>query len=261
MSTYLTGWICPFIVMLAVLHPSLLSAEKSPVKVDMVGEKAEATYVKGGVFQIQNDLPTGPSLRKGNMLFQGNRFATEKASRIELKLPDDSYLRFNEKTVFLLSSLGFDEKKGRSVSVRMMLGKTWANVSKLVAKGGRFEIETKTAVAGVRGTVYRVNVQEDDTVIVKVYWGEIHLKSKPSDTDAGTQPAPRVMKPTRVLGPQPIAGPKPVSMEEWTYIVKAMQQIVVRPDGTATKPFRFSPEEDLNDWVRWNKERDEKMGR
>jgi len=50
-------------------------------------------------------------------------------------------------------------------------------------------------------------------------------------------------------------------MEEWTYIVKAMQQIVVNPDGSTTKPFRFSPEADLNDWVRWNRERDKQMGR
>jgi len=261
MNAYLTRWIYPFVLMLAVLQPGFLRAERAPVKVSMAGEKAEATYVKGKVFQIQNDVPTGTALSKGDTLLQGNRFGTQEASRIELKLPDDSYLRFDEKTAFLLSSLGFDKEKKRSVNVRMILGKTWANVSKLVAKGGRFEIQTKTAVAGVRGTVYRVNVQEDDTVVVKVYWGEIHLKSKPADTGAAALSAPRLTKPSRALGPQPIAGPKPVSMEEWTYIVRAMQQIVVRPDGTPTKPFRFSPAEDLNDWVRWNKERDEQMTR
>lgn len=246
--------------MLTVLSPGALLAGKRPVTVDMAGDKAEATYVNGDVFQIQNDLPTGPSLTKGNVLFQGNRFATEKAARIELKLPDDSFLRFDERTVFELSSVGFDkQKEERSINIRMILGKTWANVSKLVGKGGRFEIATKTAVAGVRGTVYRVNVQEDDTVIVKVYWGEILLKSK--SASAAAQPIPKLAKPSKVLGPQPIAGPKPVSMAEWSYIVRSMQQIIVRPDGTTTKPFRFSPAEDSNDWVRWNKERDEKMGR
>jgi hypothetical protein len=47
-------------------------------------------------------------------------------------------------------------------------------------------------------------------------------------------------------------------MEEWTYIVRAMQQIVVRPDGTAEKPVVFSVEADSNKWVRWNQERDAK---
>jgi len=47
-------------------------------------------------------------------------------------------------------------------------------------------------------------------------------------------------------------------MEEWTYIVKSMQQIIILPDGTATKPMPFLAGEDLNDWVRWNQERDQK---
>ena len=55
-----------------------------------------------------------------------------------------------------------------------------------------------------------------------------------------------------------IAGPHPVSMEEWTYIVKSMQQIFIRPDGTPAKPMPFLAIEDINDWVRWNQERDKK---
>jgi hypothetical protein len=44
-------------------------------------------------------------------------------------------------------------------------------------------------------------------------------------------------------------------MEEWTYIVRSLQQINIRPDGSATKPFRFDIAADLNDWVKWNQER------
>jgi len=45
-------------------------------------------------------------------------------------------------------------------------------------------------------------------------------------------------------------------MEEWTYIVGAMQQINIQPDGTPSEPFRFSPEADIDEWVRWNMDRD-----
>lgn len=44
--------------------------------------------------------------------------------------------------------------------------------------------------------------------------------------------------------------------EEWTYIVSAMQQINIQPDGTPSEPFRFSAEADLDEWVRWNRDRD-----
>lgn len=247
------------VVIALVWMPDRVIAGKKPVSVDIGGEKAETTFIKGNAFQVKNDLPPGSPLVKGDFLHQGERFSTERASRIELKLPDDSFLRFGAQTTFELVSLGRDEQdKERLIQVKMILGKTWANVSKLVGRKRRFEISTKTAVCGVRGTVYRVNVEKDDTVIVKVYWGEILVNSKSKPAPA--QQTGKSLRPSRVLGPQPIAGPRPVSMKEWTAIVKSMQQITIRPDGTMTEPFRFSPAEDSNDWVRWNKERDAQLG-
>ena len=109
-----------------------------------------------------------------------------------------------------------------------------------------------TAIAGVHGTVYQSTVNSDKSAEVKVYDGEVAVSGVQPPTKA---PAPG--KPQEVKGPHEIAGPKEVSMEEWTYILKALQQINIRPDGSATKPFRFSIEEDLNDWVRWNQQLDE----
>ena len=46
-------------------------------------------------------------------------------------------------------------------------------------------------------------------------------------------------------------------MEEWTYIVGALQQINIQADGSATKPFRFDIAKDLDEWVRWNQSRNQ----
>jgi hypothetical protein len=35
-----------------------------------------------------------------------------------------------------------------------------------------------------------------------------------------------------------------------------MQQVVVQPDGTVSKPFGFDSKVDADDWVRWNQMRD-----
>ena len=243
---------------LLIWIPCCVFGEKPPVSVTITGEKAEATYLKGSAFQVEKGMPSNIALKKGDFLEQGKRFYTDKASKLELKLPDNSYIRFDEQTTFELTSVGYNgQQQQRTIHVNMVLGNTWANVSKLFGQHRSFQIATKTAVMGVRGTVYRVNVQKDDTVIVKVYWGEILINSKPL---AGMpQPSGKLTKPSKVSGPEPIEGPKPVSMEDWTYIVKSMQQMIIRPDGTTTKPFRFSPEEDLDDWVRWNQQRDAQL--
>jgi hypothetical protein len=48
-------------------------------------------------------------------------------------------------------------------------------------------------------------------------------------------------------------------MEEWHVIVKSFQQITISPQGVASEPQDFSPEKDMDDWVRWNQERDQQI--
>jgi hypothetical protein len=49
-------------------------------------------------------------------------------------------------------------------------------------------------------------------------------------------------------------------MEQWVYVVKSMQQIRITSDGQAQEPKDFSEDEDRDDWVKWNKKRDERYG-
>jgi hypothetical protein len=183
----------------------------------------------------------------------GNIVRTGKGGRLELELPDGSFLRFDEDTSFTVLASGYEKKgKRRDVRIRMILGKAWARVSRLLMGRGRFAIETPTAVAGVRGTVYRLNLNRDRSAVVKVYDGEVEVRRKEKQEAQTRGPAP-------LKQPKPVAGPHPVSMEQWVYIVGALQQINIRPDGTATKPFRFDIQADLTEWVRWNRMRDEKV--
>jgi hypothetical protein len=48
-------------------------------------------------------------------------------------------------------------------------------------------------------------------------------------------------------------------MEEWTIIVRAMQQIGIFLRGVASQPRNFDSKADPDDWVIWNVERDKKL--
>ncbi|MDY6825351.1 MAG: FecR domain-containing protein [Thermodesulfobacteriota bacterium] len=240
-------------LVLAVIPPA---AGAAPVPVEISGSTAEITLLAGTAVVVDSEMTSQRALSQGDFLKQGEGVKVGDRSRIELRLPDGSYVRFDEGTVFELKAMAIDrKKKERNIDVNVVFGKIWAKVSKFMGRKGRFEVSTKTSTAGVRGTKYRMNVNEDNSAVVKVYEGAVAVSGKEEAAEAGG-PSAGMTQPHAVSGPQPVAGPHPVSMEKWVYVVKAMQQIVIKPDGTPTKPFRFSYKADRNDWVKWNETRD-----
>jgi len=241
------------LIMLILLFVASTGLADEPEIVEVEGKEAEVTLIEGNAKLFRKKDQFMKPLIKGDLLHHGDRVTTGDRTRIELAMPDGSFLRFDEKTTLELISANYDqETKQRDVEVYLALGKTWAKVAELVGGQGRFQVSTENAIGGVRGTVYRMNVNPDKSVVVKVYWGEIHVSSPTKRVDKPE----RVSKPRKVEGPRPVAGPRPVTMQEWTYIVRAMHQIAILPDGTVSKPFRFDPAVDANDWVRWNQTRD-----
>jgi len=244
-----------------MLKPCLSQAQSKAVTVETAGGRTLITMLAGQAFLVNEDLTRIRSLARGDYLEGNDRVQTEKKSRIELKLPDASYIRFDEMTIFVLKSAVFDQAQNRrDVDVTMIIGKIWAKVARFLNREDRFAVSAHTAVAGVRGTTYRMNVDPDNSAMVKVYDGEVEVRGRKPETAAAQPPRPgepsAIQGPRPIPGPHPIPGPRPVTMAEWTYIVGAMQQINIQPDGTPSEPFSFSAEADLDDWVRWNMDRD-----
>jgi len=237
-----------------VLWAGMAMAAQSGVTVAVGDDAAKVNYLKGNASVSRGDIPP-QRISVGDRLAGGDRVITGKGARIELRLPDGSFLRFDERTTFEVVSAALDQKaQQRDVSVNVILGRTWAKVARFFGRKSRFQLNTPTAVAGVRGTTYRMNVNEDSSAVVKVYEGEIEVRPRKEETSQAPAAAPILSKPT------PVQGPRPVTMEEWVYLVGALQQININADGTAAKPFRFDIAEDLNEWVQWNKLRDQEAG-
>ena len=215
--------------------------------------EARVSSLTGTVQKLPQGWQDWRSLKMNDALHNGDEVVVGKKSRLEIILPDKSTLRFAEDTRFKIVQV--PETETGDVKVHLAVGRSWANISKALGIKRKFEISCENAVAGVRGTVYRMNVNEDKSALVRVYEGEVGVANAPKPIDKNEQVFGK--KPTKISGPTPIAGPHKISMEEWTVLLKAMQQISIRSDGTADKPTDFTEQEDRDEWVDWNKQRDE----
>lgn len=247
----------PIKIAMTLLSVALVSVFASAI--GMAAEKAAVvTRLDGNALVFAREGKAGTPLRKNDQIMAGQQVKVGEKSRIELKYPDGTIMRFAERSTIKMEDITYDGKtKRKKVRVDLGGGKLWANVKKLVTSDSKVEVKTVNAVAGVRGTTYRVNVAEDNSAMVKVYDGSVNVTGVHKEQP---KPAGQITAPVEVPGPQQVPPPyHEVSMEEWTVIVKSMQQVTISPQGVASQPQDFTPQQDMDDWVRWNQERDKQL--
>ncbi len=207
----------------------------------------DATRTAGGKAQ---------KLAVGSAVFEGDALETQKRTRLEVKLADGSVLRLGPSSKADVQAASFGKSvEERKVTAKLLVGKVWANVAKAVGGEQRFEVRTENAVAGVRGTTFRVDASTDRSVVVKVYSGTVAVASGtiPRPEHQGPQPVQAGAKPER----RQIAGPQAVTREQWERIVTSMMAVRVSAAGEATEPEAFAVASVGEDeWEEWNRGRD-----
>jgi len=216
---------------------------------------ATVTFLRGRAEARRAGLPSWEAVSLKMVLREGDRVRTLQGARLELTLEDRSVMRFAESTTFVLVQVRGDYRSRVSHSrISLLLGKIWANVSKLIAPPSTFEIQTQTAIAGTRSTIYRLSVFADRSTMIKVYEGSIKIVPAPKQIP----PPAEVSPPHEVAGPVEVSPPAhEVTMEEWIEIViGAMEQISISPQGIPGRQERIVSEAGEEEWVAWNQERD-----
>ena len=253
---------------LAVAAATATAATTAPAPAGTV------TFLAGQASRIAAGKPL--PLAVGASVFAGDVIETQKRTRLEIKLSDASVLRLGPAARIDLSTASFGRSvEDRQVSAKLQVGNVWAKVAKTVGGESRFEVKTENAVAGVRGTTFRVDAAQDRSVVVKVYGGTVAVaggripRPEHGGGDADVEPT-KVADPTKVAAAgepakteppkkvrKQVAGPKQVTKEQWEKIVTSMMVVRVSADGSATEPEPFSlASKGEDDWETWNTERD-----
>ncbi len=250
------------LVMLGLLMLPPVAMNQEPKGKETGKNQAQVTFLQGKAEALLKGETAWNPLQVGSLLSQDDEVRTGEKSRIEIQLPDKSILRFDQRATFKMKAVIFDPRDGsRDMQVSLAVGKTWANVRKAFGPKRTFEIASANAVAGVRDTIWRMTIAEDQSTLIRVYEGTVEVYNpfvKPDyKPEEGGFRAPR-----EVRGPQEVAPPfREVTREEWEQIVLTqMMQVVVPPVGKPGRATDFSAEEDQREeWVRWNQNRDRQI--
>ena len=184
-------------------------------------------------------------LRVGAEVGQGDLVETRENARLEIRFADQSILRLGPSARLQLSEAHFGGRAKRKLSARLFLGKLWARVTSAIHGDQKFQVETENAVAGVRGTTFRVDANQDKSVRVRVYDGQVAVApGVPAGAGKGGER-------------REVQGPQEVTRDRWEKLVGRQMQIVISADGTPGDPEPFSPDAEEDDpFARWNLQRD-----
>ena len=197
-------------------------------KVAMLEGEATRTP-KGGTAEA---LKVGSSIELGDTL-------TVKSGNLKFELTDGSVIMLAPSSVLEITRAEFEGQERKGFQGLLKGGSLWTKVKKALG-GGEFEVSTERAVAGVRGTIFRIDAdalvkaakskQTKKASVVRVIEGSVAVNPTksfaPNLKGAFGKPPP---KGKRVEVP----GPQEVTVDEWEKVfvqLAANQQIAVGVD-------------------------------
>jgi hypothetical protein len=193
-------------------------------------EFATLHLLEGTVEVQRGDGPFGPG-EEGQTLQAGDTVRTGPDGRAEIEYFDGSLTRLDLDTAFTLRELASlpDEPDSKVIEAAQAEGRTFERVTEITDSQSRFDVETPTATASVRGTSYVLTVHPG---------GGTELWVLPDD-EPGTSSVILIL-------------------EDGTEIVVSEGQgVLVNPDGSIDGPFVLTDDQLEDGFVLFNLCQDE----
>ncbi len=142
------------------------------------GPAAFLAALSGRVEILRRGAPAAEPAALGARLSPGDRLVVGEGSGAEVRLDDGSLLQVGAGSTLEVGELDVHADTSRHVSFRLLVGRVVARVVKLIQRNSRFEIETPTGVAGVRGTAFLVEADPQRRSLVAVFSGAVQVAPK-----------------------------------------------------------------------------------
>ncbi|UCH00058.1 MAG: FecR domain-containing protein [Deltaproteobacteria bacterium] len=149
-------------------------------------------------------------------VFFGDNIRTREDGKVTITFVDGSLLKIHSNTHIALNTIVSPvEKKS---SVLLFFGRMWNKVSRKVLKMKAVEIQTPTAVLGVRGTEFETGAYEDGTMIVRVDSGGVTVDNEIDRSTLSSNEGTQLSLVTRKIKTEPDFRP------EWERIEKTSRE-------------------------------------
>jgi hypothetical protein len=228
----------------------------------VLAEIGSAAVVEGAATRTPKGGAPVP-LTAGAAIELGDIIEVQKG-HFKLVLNDESVIMLAPGSKLEITQAEFEGQERKGFRALLQSGSLWTKVKKALG-GASYEVSTERAVAGVRGTIFRIDAEKIVTAakppkgrrasIVRIIEGVVNVKPSQlvvSQSTAALAAAKSTAKSTRV----PVAGPTEVSVDEWEQRfveLQKNQQITVGVDLWDVAAFEEAAKRDaFAKWVEKN---------
>jgi len=134
--------------------------------------------VDGGASLLRQEKPL--PLEVGKLVHAGDVIHTDADSSVELRWArwaGGTRIKLGPSTKFTVKRAVTNRSSGEEESrLRLDEGSIWVRLRRALAGKSKFEVETPTAVAAVRGTIFKVTVDPDGASHISVWKGSVAVE-------------------------------------------------------------------------------------
>ncbi|MFD2445149.1 chitobiase/beta-hexosaminidase C-terminal domain-containing protein [Bacillus sp. CGMCC 1.16607] len=166
------------LLILFLVTPNVADAASS--RVALINDVKGTVYIKMGGGKKEIKAAEGMSVAEGYTI------RTEGKSSITIEYDDGTESTLGANSKVLISDL--DGKNGKKTKLKVVTGKLWNSVKNILNINDKYDVETPTAVMGVRGTLFLVTADPvTGETKVSVLDGEVATEANTSGADAEEQ--------------------------------------------------------------------------